>query len=234
MHFTQLPLYKELAPLLENSMYFAVSSACFSNEWNQLEKLTREHRFIQAAYGIHPSEASAFYESHWKLCLDFILRNPQSKIGETGLDKRVPFYKGNDFQEKLFVLQAKAALQFKRDLIIHCVGDYTRIFKLLRSLGYPQKESNIVLHRFYPKKHLLQDTLNLDCQLSLHKDSFRSPDLALFLKEIPQEKFKVETDADINFVSPNSRPEEIALKLKNEIHETNQLFLAALESFQRL
>lgn len=230
VHITRLPNFTQILPILKSANYLAISSACASWEWELLEKISPKFNNIEKAYGLHPMEITNSFQNDLEKCLFFIKNDPNSKVGETGIDRRFPGYAPGEEQEVAFIFQAKMALEYKRPLIIHCVGDYLRLFKILFSLGYPNEDSPIYLHRFIPKKHYLEPILALKCHISLHQDSFKGNDLALFLKNIPEERFEFETDADESFVPKETPPEETAKRLIERLEQNYNHFREWLDS----
>lgn len=230
VHMTRLPSFIETVSILKSKKVTAVSGACAPWEWPILEKLSRSFENIEAAYGLHPYEIGSNYQKDLEKCLDYLKQNPDSKVGETGIDRRFPGYAPKEEQESVFIFQAKVALEFKRPLIIHCVGDYLRLFQILSSLGYPSSDAPIHLHRFAAKKHLLEPILSLQCHISLHQDSFKGNDLALFIKNIPEERFEFETDADETFAPKETPPEETANRLIERLEQNFNHFRELLDS----
>src|SRR5574344_256490 len=124
VHMTRLPSFIETVSILKSKKVTAVSSACAPWEWPILEKLSHSFENIEAAYGLHPYEIGPNYQKDLEKCLDYLKQNPDSKVGETGIDRRFPGYAPKEEQESVFIFQAKVALELKRPLIIHCVGDH--------------------------------------------------------------------------------------------------------------
>ncbi len=120
----------------------------------------------------------------------------------------------------------QSSLGIKTPLIIHCaVGDYLRLFQILSSLGYPSSDSPIHLHRFAAKKHLLEPVLSLQCHIFFYtKIVLKGNDLALFLKNIPEERFEFETDADETFAPKETPPEETANRLIERLSRITNIF----------
>lgn len=223
VHLTRLPHFLETANILKSKGYTAVSSACAPWEWKALESLLPILDNLTLAFGLHPAEIGPNIETDLESWRTFIKKHPKSWVGETGIDKRFPGYEPGEVQEKVLLIQAQVALENKRPLVIHCVGDYLRVFKALSSLGFPAPESPIHFHRFYPKTHLLGPILEWDCFISLHSDSFRSKDMDTFLTHIPNNRIGIETDADESFAQPGTPPEVVANRLLLELGKTKAL-----------
>jgi TatD DNase family protein len=113
------------------------------------------------------------------------MKYPTAWVGECGLDKRFPEYKEGQAQEAVFERQAAMALSYGRPLVVHCVGDYRRIFEILEKSGYPRETSPILLHRFGGDAEAVHRGLLLDADFSIHKDSLRKGPLATLYFHIP-------------------------------------------------
>lgn len=100
---------------------------------------------IRPAFGLHPQFAQVQQETFERLA-SFIERNREASVGECGLDKRFDGYALGGAQERAFRFQIGLAKRFNRRLVIHCVGDYKRLFDILKSEDGLSLE--IFLHRF--------------------------------------------------------------------------------------
>lgn len=158
---------------------------------------------------------------------EFLKAYPDAFVGECGLDKRFPGYEIGGVQESVFRAQAELALEFKRPLMIHCVGDYRRILDILESLRFSQGNSPALFHRFGGDAEAVRRGLALGALFSVHSDSIRKASTRDALKLIPKESLRFETDADESFVPkffPGSvpSPSAIADKLVEELGKANQ------------
>ena len=126
---------------------------------------------------------------------DYLQEDKHAMVGEAGIDKRYPGY-NDGTQDKIFLEQAKLALELKRDLQIHCVGDYMHVLKLLTEAGFPQEISQgqeaehlhvlsrlqeaprPIFHRFGGDANFVKKALSYGALFSLHEDSFRKKSTA--------------------------------------------------------
>lgn len=223
VHITRLPHFLKTATILNSKGYSAVSSACAAWEWPALESLIPVFKDLTLAFGVHPAEIGPNIKADLETWRLYIENHPKSWVGEAGIDKRFSGYAPGEAQEIIFSAQAKVALEYKRPLVIHCVGDYLRVFKILSSLGFPAQDSPIHFHRFQPKLTLLDLIIDWDCFISLHSDSFRSKDMGTFLAQMPKNRIGIETDADESFAKPDTPPEAVAAKLLLELEKTKAL-----------
>ena len=139
IHLARLPHPKQLTKLLCDQNYDFIAVACEPWEWNEIAKLKKEFstevKPFKSAYGIHPIVATQVTKDILLKLRKFLENDELAMVGEAGIDKRYPGY-DDGLQDRIFLEQAKLAMEFKRDLQIHCVGDYMRVLKLLEKAGY--------------------------------------------------------------------------------------------------
>jgi TatD DNase family protein len=114
----------------------AVAIGTTAADGAEVVELSRAHRGIFAAVGIHPNEAADATDADWAAILDLAARPEVVAIGETGLDRywdRTPF----DVQREWFGRHLELAHRLDRPVVIHsrdCAGD---LIEQLRALGRP-------------------------------------------------------------------------------------------------
>lgn len=213
LHLARLPHAEELKGALEKRDYRYISIACEPWEWEKVAKLGCE----AVAFGIHPMIATELSSEAFETLENFLTTNESASVGECGLDKRYPGYEEGGIQEQVFLKQVALAVKYRRDLQIHCVGDYGRIVKLLKQENYPPKgdgESSPkpIFHRFGGDAGIIRAALPLDALFSIHADSFHKKSTAAAIAQIPEENIRFETDADETTFKTET-VEEIAEKL---------------------
>ena len=205
IHLGRLPHPKELALALDQLGYAYNAVACEPAEWESLwgiwQDLRLKDKGCNIAFGIHPMSVTQAKESHKQELRAFLERDSDFMVGETGLDRRFPEYGPGELQEKWFVFQANLALELKRDLQIHCVGDYGRVIALLKQSGFGKKtsESRPIFHRFGGDIGIARQILDLGGLISVHPSTLTKKSSRQALAEIPKEKILFETDADESF-----------------------------------
>ena len=205
IHLGRLPHPKELALALDQLGYAYNAVACEPAEWESLwgiwQDLRLKDKGCNIAFGIHPMSVTQAKESHKQELRAFLERDSDFMVGETGLDRRFPEYGPGELQEKWFVFQANLALELKRDLQIHCVGDYGRVIALLKQSGFGKKtsESRPIFHRFGGDIGIARQILDLGGLISVHPSTLTKKSSRQALAEIPKEKLLFETDADESF-----------------------------------
>lgn len=213
IHLARLPQKKQLTQLLLDRNYDFIAIACEPWEWKEILLLKKVFssglKPFKAAYGIHPMIAQQATDDMFAKLRAIIKEDKRAMVGEAGIDKRYPGYEDGT-QDRVFLEQAKLALEFQRDLQIHCVGDYMRVLKLLTKAGFPQDEPWLysaprpIFHRFGGDVAFLKRALPYGALFSLHADSFRKKSTAATIPLIPHERVFFETDADETFMRGNS------------------------------
>lgn len=230
IHIARLPHTKQLSQLLLDRNYDFIAIACEPWEWRVVTQLKKEFssglKPFKAAYGIHPMIVTQVTDEMLAKLRTLLEEDKHAIVGEAGIDKRYPGYEDGT-QDEVFLAQAKLALELKRDLQIHCVGDYMRVLKLLEKAGFKKtsdkrllqdapdssQEKNLqtqnvtrlqesprpIFHRFGGDENFVKKALPYGALFSLHADSFRKKSTVAAIPHIPQERVFFETDADETF-----------------------------------
>ena len=244
LHLGRLPHPSRLAQALARAGYAYNAVACEPEEWEPLWELwlseSLKSEGCNLAFGIHPMAVQRAAETHKQgLCglRQVLERDSNFQVGETGLDRRFPEYGPGELQEQLFLFQAELALELNRDLQIHCVGDYGRVVKLLRQVGYGKESaaSRPIFHRFGGDIGAARQILDMGGLISVHQSSLEKNSSRAAIAELPVESLLFETDADENFVEKSfgeigSSTETIAQKLLSELRDVRE----AAENLQNL
>ena len=211
LHLARLPQPDQLARLLAGRNYGYVAIACEPWEWEKMREIlectngdsaeVNGADTNRAAYGIHPMIAESATEADFARLREILISDPDAQVGEAGLDRRYPGYEPGGVQEVVFRRQAELALELHRDIQIHCVGDYMRIVKVLREVGF-KGGPRPVFHRFGGDLSVVRAGIEMDALFSLHADSFRKKSTAAAIKAIPPESVRFETDADETYCKP--------------------------------
>jgi len=216
IHLARLPHKEQLTQLLLDRNYDFIAIACEPWEWKEVSLLKKEFssglKPFKAAYGIHPMIATQATDDMFTKLRAIVKEDKRAMVGEAGIDKRYPGYEDGT-QDRVFLEQAKLALELQRDLQIHCVGDYTRVLRLLKEAGYEsdaltdraqdppsnRKLSRPIFHRFGGNLSVVKKALPYGALFSLHTDSFRKKSTAAAIPLIPESNVFFETDADETF-----------------------------------
>lgn len=241
LHLARLPQHEQLAKLLAERDYGYVAIACEPWEWEKLREILGCADMKCAAYGIHPMVAASATEADFARLRKILTSDPDAQVGEAGLDRRFPGYEPGGVQETVFRRQAELALELHRDLQIHCVGDYMRIVKVLREVGFKggprvnatanaqaNAQVNVprpVFHRFGGDLSVVRAGIEMGAIFSLHADSFRKKSTAAAIKAIPRDCVRFETDADETY----NPAIEIAEALIKDLGEVEKLYELAIK-----
>ena len=219
LHLARLPQPEQLAKALLERGYHFIAIACEPWEWEILEKIPLNDK-CGKAFGIHPMIATQVSEQDWDKLRELLVKNPDAGVGECGIDKRYEGYMTSEkvagqsafrseisTQEQVFKRQVELARELRRDLQIHCVGDYARLIKMLKECRFPEPgtQARSIFHRFGGDVSIVRAAQALSPIFSLHKDSFRKKSTAAAIAEIPAEQVRFETDADECFLNEEGR-----------------------------
>lgn len=111
-------------------------------------------------------------------------------IGECGLDKRIeiPF----DLQEVVFRKQLFLAEKYQKPVIVHCVAAFQELTEIKNDLGITVP---MIIHGFSKKEQLAKQLINNGFYLSFGKYLLRNPELEMVFKNVPNDRFFLETDS---------------------------------------
>lgn len=231
IHLARLPQKKQLTQLLLDRNYDFIAVSCEPWEWEEVSLLKKEFsteiKPFKATYGIHPMIATQVSSETLAQLRTRLEEDPLAMVGEAGIDKRYPGY-NDGTQDQIFLAQAGLALELKRDLQIHCVGDYMHVLKLLEEAGFesvaqtdratsaPSRDApRPIFHRFGGDANFVKKALPFGALFSLHEDSFRKKSTAAAIKLIPESNVFFETDADESFLEPAELLDELEGRLES-------------------
>lgn len=228
IHVARLPEPFAVSDALLARGYRAVIVFCSAQEWDAAPALLEKWGAAAVpCFGLHPMELAGVTGDEFRRLRALLEKYPSAYVGECGLDRRFPGYEPGGAQDAAFRAQAELALEYRRPLMIHCVGDYRRILAVLEKLRFPQGNSPAVFHRFGGDAEAVRRGLALGSLFSVHSDSIRKASTRDALKLIPEESLRFETDADESFVPkffPGSAPgpSAVADKLTEELGKIRQ------------
>lgn len=168
--------------------------------------------------GIHPKDISEDLESQFSWLMKIAENKNCVAIGECGLDSLVEI--SLDQQRKAFLQQINLANDLQKPLIIHCVRQFQELINFKKSAKIP-----MIIHGFNKKSSLGKQLLDEDFYFSFGKSLLQNVDLQLFFKNLPLEKFFLETDAseiNINLIYQKAAEiKEISLEDLQKIIQGN-------------
>ena len=233
IHITRLPHPRVLAQELDRTGCAYTAIACEPGEWEPLWELWQDldlkNKGCNLAFGIHPMAIAQATEPHKAELRRILERESCFMVGEAGLDRRFLEYGAGELQEQWFTFQAKLALELKRDLQIHCVGDYGRAIALLKQAGFGKTKEGPrpIFHRFGGDAGTARQILAMGGLLSVHPSTLTKKSSRMAVAELPKEVLLFETDADESFVGKffsEGKPStgDIAQKLLSELRDVRE------------
>lgn len=110
-------------------------------------------------------------------------------LGECGLDKRSKV----DFQIQIevFKKQIIIAKKHKKPLILHCVGAFQEVINFQKEFKI---DVPIIIHGFSKNEQVANSLIKNGFYLSFGKYLLRNPELENVFKNIPNDRFLLETD----------------------------------------
>jgi TatD DNase family protein len=216
--------------------YINLHTHRYSNRDDILEIVNQYPREFDAmiphySIGIHP----------WYIDKDLIdadLKIIESKlesenclaVGECGLDKRIetPF----DLQVDVFERQLILADNYKKPVIIHCVAAFHEVIEIKNRL---EIKVPMIIHGFSKNEETAQQLLNHGFYLSFGKYLLRNPELESIFKNVPDDRFFLETDTieegirDVYFLATKYRNMELE-KLQNQMQRNFQTVFFSTKS----
>ncbi len=157
--------------------------------------LAEAHRWIWAAAGIHPHEASKAEERHFDE-LRRLAQHPKFvAIGEIGLDYYYD-HSPHDVQQQLLVRQLELARELKLPVIIHCRDAWSDLRDLVRSHWQSAGLSGI-LHCFSGTREDAFELMDAGFLVSFAGNvTFKKAEnLRAVAREVPLDRLLTETDS---------------------------------------
>lgn len=175
--------------------FFNLHTHNFTNSTEILELVNQypsefDEKISFYSIGIHPWKIEknkidaelAFIKS--KLQLENCLA-----IGECGLDKRIetPL----DLQISIFEKQLQLAEKFKKPVVIHCVAAFQEVIEIKKRLAISVP---MLIHGFSKNEQVVRQLVDNGFYLSFGKYLLRNPELESVFRNVPNNRFFLETD----------------------------------------
>lgn len=110
-------------------------------------------------------------------------------VGECGLDKRTEV--SFELQESVFEKQLLLAEKHQKPVVIHCVAAFQEVIALKKKLGITVP---MIIHGFSKNQQVAKQLLDNGFYISFGKYLIKNPDLEAVFKNIPNNRFFLETD----------------------------------------
>jgi len=213
-HLQDPRIIDQLPQILERAWAVGVKSfiCCGSSpeDWPQVQKISELYPGIIPAYGLHPWYVVQARDDWQDLLRDF-LAQPNSIIGETGLDLK--FTKCSlESQESAFRSHMELAVDLKRPVSTHCVKAWHRMIPILKEYNHP--EAPVQLHSYNGGSEIKKQLAGLNVYFSFSGSLTRSRNQKAHkaVRAIPLDRLLIESDAPdippeingtIDYDSPN-------------------------------
>jgi TatD DNase family protein len=112
-------------------------------------------------------------------------------VGECGLDKRIeiPF----ELQQTVFERQLLLAEQYQKPVVIHCVAAFQELIAIKKRLKITVP---FLIHGFSKNEQIAKALVANGCYISFGKYLLRMPQLESVFRDMPNDRFFLETDTD--------------------------------------
>ncbi|KAB1158150.1 TatD family hydrolase [Flavobacterium luteum] len=110
-------------------------------------------------------------------------------VGECGLDKRIET--SLDLQITIFEKQLLLAEKYKKPVVIHCVAAFQEVIEVKKRL---QISVPMIIHGFSKNEQVARQLIENGFYLSFGKYLLQNPELESVFKNIPNNRFFLETD----------------------------------------
>ena len=191
LHFPQFDADRDavLARMKEKDMGAVLVGTDLQTSIAALE-LARQHDFLWASVGLHPTHTGDFDISKFRELAD----DPKVvAIGECGLDY---FRSKPDGQKERFEKQITLAQKLNKALVVHCRNAHDDMLDILsNSPELKNKNLTVVMHFFTGSGELAQKYLDLGCYLSFPGPITYTDMYDDSIRVCPLEKMLIETDA---------------------------------------
>lgn len=185
-----------------------VNGTC-EQEWDAVVELARRFDCVRPSFGLHPwkvKEASENWQSRLGELWD---ENPQSAVGEIGLDRWI---EGYDLprQEEAFLWQLEEARKRNLPVSIHCLRAWGKLDEVLRQQELPA--GGFLLHSFGGPVEMVAPLARLGAYFSLsaYFAQARKEKQRAAFRAVPLDRLLIETDAPDMKGPDNVAPHRIA------------------------
>lgn len=110
-------------------------------------------------------------------------------LGECGLDKRIEM--PLDKQVQVFKSQIELVKKTSKPIIIHCVSAFQEMIAIKKEM---QIKNPMIIHGFSKNSQVAKSLIDNGFYLSFGKYLLRNPELEIVFKNIPNDRFFLETD----------------------------------------
>jgi TatD DNase family protein len=163
-------------------------------DWDAVETFTRSQPFALASFGLHPWHVPAASPRWRDRLLEKLAANPQSGVGEIGLDRWIKDY-DLPAQMAAFRWQLEIAARENRPASIHCIQAWGAMLETLQEVALPSR--GFLLHAYGGPAEMVEAFVRLGAYFSFSGYFLHERKLAqrTVFSSIPSDRLLVETDA---------------------------------------
>ena len=164
----------------------AIVNATKMDEWQSVVNIANQNVNVWGAIGVHPwfvMDLPVDWDAQMR---ELLVQNPDTMIGEIGLDKNKP---NMDLQIDAFVRQLDLAVELGRGVHVHCVGAWDKMFAVFKKYKYRQPPF-MLFHRFSG------NGIDVARLVMDHNAYFSFRDVAGAIASVPCERVLIETDSN--------------------------------------
>ena len=177
--------------------YFNLHTHSFSNQSNVVELVNQYPQEFSASIpyysiGIHPwFIVEDRLESDLAILESKLSETGCLALGECGLDKRIEV--ALELQQTVFERQLLLAEQYQKPVVIHCVAAFQELIAIKKRLKISVP---FLIHGFSKNEQIAKELVANGCYISFGKYLLRMPQLESVFKDMPNDRFFLETDTD--------------------------------------
>lgn len=183
-----------LKALPEHGISEAVVNGSSEDDWEDVAKLAREHRWLKPSFGLHPWCVKARTPAWQEHLRDYLMAFPNAAVGEIGLDRWI---ENPDIEAQItcFRWQIELAAELDRPTTIHCLRAWGLLDDQLRTLPLPKR--GFLLHSYGGPAEMIPSFVKMGAYFSLSPyfgNVRKAQQLATFAA-VPLDRLLAETDA---------------------------------------
>ena len=177
--------------------YFNLHTHSFSNQADVVELVNQyPQEFSDSipyySIGIHPwFIVEDRLESDLAILESKLSETGCLALGECGLDKRIEV--ALELQQTVFERQLLLAEQYQKPVVIHCVAAFQELIAIKKKLKISVP---FLIHGFSKNEQIAKELVANGCYISFGKYLLRMPQLESVFKDMPKDRFFLETDTD--------------------------------------
>lgn len=213
----------DLAEVLSRAMqaglaHLIVTGTSPSASERAIEIASQYPHLLSATAGVHPHEAQHCHAQEFAHIAALAKQKIVCAVGETGLDFNRDFSPRSS-QESVFEKHMELACEINKPVFLHQRDAHDRFLPIVKGFRDALRRGGVV-HCFTGEKHELFDYLDLDMYIGITGwicDERRGSHLLEFVKNIPENRLLIETDA------PYLLPRSLRPKPKNRRNEPSYI-----------